>query len=92
MSFEILYHPVVVEHDIPRLSSTAKIAIKKAIENKLSERPEIFGKPLRRSLKNYRKLRVGDYRIIFRIDGEQIKIIIIAHRSWVYEKALNRIP
>ena len=33
--------------------------IKNAIENKLTTQLEVFGKPLRRSLKGYRSLRVG---------------------------------
>ena len=91
MSYELLYHELVVKEDIPKLSSTARITIKRSIEHKLREHPEVFGKPLRRSLKNYRKLRIGDYRVIFRIENMIIKIIIIAHRSLVYEKALKRI-
>lgn len=91
MSYEILYHESVIKDDIPKLSTSTKIAIRKAIEAKLTDRPEVFGKPLRRSLKNYRKLRVGDYRIIFRIEESTVKIFIIAHRSLVYQKALNRI-
>lgn len=90
MRYEIFYHEQVVSLDILSLSSSMKNRIRSAIEQKLTEHPEIFGKPLRRSLKNYRKLRVGDYRIIFRIEGKNIKILIIAHRSFVYENVLQR--
>lgn len=89
--FDIVYHPDVVKIDIPRLSNLDKNRIKKAIENKLATSPEIFGKPLRRSLKGYRKLRVGDYRAIYRIEGAKVKIFYIGHRSIVYEKADKRI-
>jgi len=91
VKFDIAYHPDVVEKDIPQLSPFDKDKIKKAIEEKLVVYPELFGKPLRRSLKGYRKLRVGDYRIIYRIEGERVKILYIGHRSIVYEKANKRL-
>lgn len=88
--YSIVYHPDVVDKDIPKLSSTWKKKIQAAIEEKLTTNPELYGKPLRRSLKHYRKLRVGDYRVIFRIEGDTIKIFVIQHRSIVYAKASNR--
>lgn len=91
MNFKILYHPRVVKNDIPRLPKTIKERIRKAIEEKLITRPDLYGKPLRRSLKGYRKLRVGDYRVIFRIEEATVKIFIIQHRSVVYQKEEARI-
>ena len=85
MSFVIRYHQQVVKEDIPVLPKKVRARIQKAIEEKLVTRPEVFGKPLRRSLKGYRKLRVGDYRVIFRIDERTVKIFVIRHRSVVYE-------
>ncbi len=76
--------------DIPKLSQTWKDKIKRAIENKLTTKPETFGKPLRRSLKGYRKLRVGDYRVIFRLEKKTVKILAILHRSIVYKKIGHR--
>lgn len=57
----------------------------KAILEKRTTRPETFGKPLQRSLKGYRRLRVGEYRAIFRIEKNSVKIFAIGHRSTVYE-------
>ena len=88
--FDIVYHESVVKEDIPRLSTTDKARVKKAIEEKLSTAPEAFGKPLRKSLKGYRKLRVGDYRLIFRIEDQTVKVLFISHRSLVYQVALKR--
>ena len=82
--FEILYHYLVVREDIPRLSKLWREKIRTAIEDRLVAEPDLYGKPLRRSLKGYRKLRVGDYRIIFKIDERKVKILIIQHRSVVY--------
>ena len=89
--FAIKYHHLVVKEDIPRLSNAYKRRIKENIERKLAERPEIFGEPLRKSLKGYRKLRVGDYRIIFKVQGKTIYILLIEHRSVVYREINKRI-
>ncbi len=53
--------------------------------------PDKYGMPLKRGLKGYRKMRVGAYRIVYRIVGEQIRIIIIGHRKDVYAKSKSRI-
>lgn len=91
MTFEIQYHEAVFGEDISRLSSKDRDRVKKVIEDKLMIRPDIFGKPLRRSLKGYLKLRVGDYRIIFRLRGSIVKVFAIQHRSVVYKKSLRRL-
>ena len=91
MNFEVIYHPLVVRNDIPRLSTAWKTKIQKAIEGRLTNHPETYGKPLRRSLKGYRKLRVGYYRIIFLLEKNTVKILTIQHRSVVYDKINKRI-
>jgi len=53
--------------------------------------PQQYGKPLRKTLKGYWKLRVGDYRIVFKIMGNAIYILGIIHRKKVYEKTGKRI-
>lgn len=90
MNFKIFYHPLVVRDDIPKLSVEWKTKIQKAIEERLITYPEVYGKPLRRSLKGYRKLRVGDYRVIFLLEKACIKILIIQHRSVVYNRIHKR--
>lgn len=89
--YKVLYHPDVVRDDIPSFDETTKRRVRSAIEQKLTTAPEIFGKPLRRSLKGYRKLRVGDYRIVFRITGHAVYVLAILHRSFVYEQSQRRI-
>ncbi|MEK7562912.1 MAG: type II toxin-antitoxin system RelE/ParE family toxin [Patescibacteria group bacterium] len=84
MSFVLRYHQQVVSEDIPALPKKERTRIQKALSEKMTTHPEIFGKPLRRSLKGYRRLRVGEYRVVFRIEQETIKILAIGHRSTVY--------
>lgn len=91
VAFTIVYHHAVVGEDIPRIGEAWRSKIKSAIEEKLITHPDIYGKPLRRSLRGYRKLRVGDYRVVFRIDGTRIKVFVIAHRSVVYMLIESRV-
>lgn len=89
--FTILYHELVVRDDIPRLSHEWRRRVKHSIEKKLTSKPDAYGKPLRRSLAGYRKLRVGDYRVIFRIERVAVKIFVIEHRSVAYRIAGERV-
>lgn len=90
LSYRVEYHEKVEREDIPALGSVTKDRVRKAIETKLIIAPDIFGKPLRRSLAGRRKLRVGDYRIIYRVEKMLVKILVIGHRSWVYKEEGTR--
>jgi mRNA interferase RelE/StbE len=85
ISFQLRYHEQVVAEDIPALPKKERVRIQKAIQEKLTTHPEVFGKPLRRSLRGYRRLRVGDYRVVYRIEKAMVKIFVIGHRLIVYE-------
>jgi len=91
LDFEIFYHSKVVKEDIVNLPQVWRNKIRSAVEEKLTIAPDFYGKPLRRSLKGYRKLRVGDYRIVFRIEGNRVYVLAIMHRSVVYKKITKRI-
>ena len=84
--FEIVYHPDVPAKDLPRIGAAEKQRIRHAIEQKLTYFPHEFGAPLRHTLKGYWKLRVGDWRIIYKIHGRAITILRIGHRREIYGK------
>ncbi|HEY1097198.1 MAG TPA: type II toxin-antitoxin system RelE/ParE family toxin [Alphaproteobacteria bacterium] len=84
--YQIVYLDSVVKEDIPDIPQRTRTQIKKAIEERLMTDPVSFGKPLRYSLKGHRRLRVGDYRIVYRIDAKTVTIIAIKHRKNVYEE------
>jgi len=89
--YKLVYHPVVVSKDIPKLSRDWKQKIHQTTEQRLATRPDLYGQPLRRSLKGYRKLRVGNYRVVFKIEVQIVYIIAIIHRSEVYKQAVKRV-
>ena len=84
---KIKYHPKVKIKDIPRLSSNIAVRIENAIRNRLMVNPVKYGFYLRGSLRGYRKLRVGDWRIIYRIVDKEIRIVAIGNRKDVYKFA-----
>ena len=63
--------------------------IRKAIEERLLVDPIHFGDALRKSLHGFRKMRVGDYRVIHKITGSTIVILMIRHRKDVYKKRIR---
>ncbi|PIP55476.1 MAG: addiction module antitoxin RelB [Candidatus Zambryskibacteria bacterium CG22_combo_CG10-13_8_21_14_all_42_17] len=91
LNFELFYHAKVVKDDIVSLPLIWRSKIRLAIEEKLTIAPDFYGKPLRRSLKGYHKLRVGDYCVVFRINGNKVYILAIMHRSVVYKKITRRL-
>ncbi len=88
--FTILYHPLVLKDDLPKIGAAHRSRLKKAIEHKLMRDPALFGIPLRQSLKGHRKLRVGDFRIVFSIDKQTVFVVAILHRSIVYQMVSKR--
>lgn len=85
--YRVIYSASVVKDDIPILPTTMKKRIQKAIEQRLMTEPFLFGKPLQYTFKGQRSLRVGDYRILYRIDevATVVHITAIKHRSVVYD-------
>jgi len=86
LTYRIEYLTSVVADDIPALPKSIKRQIRRAIETKLSTHPFELGKPLRYSLRGARRLRVGDYRVIYRIGPPNVALVVkIGHRREVYE-------
>ena len=85
MSFTLRYHPAVRSDDLPLIDRKMKDRIRKAIEERLQTLPHEYGEPLRKTLKGYWKLRVGDYRVVFKIMKSEVWILGIRHRKEIYK-------
>jgi len=90
MPYRLWYHHEVKKSDILKLNETMKKRIRDAIEKRLQVEPEKYSEPLRKTLKGYRKLRVGDYRIVLKIERQDIFILGICHRKDVYKRMEKR--
>ena len=71
---------------LARLPNRVATAIAEFIVGPLLEAPERVGKPLQRELGEYRAARRGAYRIIYRLDAEDlvVRVVRIEHRADVY--------
>jgi mRNA interferase RelE/StbE len=78
--YRLLYHPLVVSRDIPKLDPPVRRRIRAAIEAKLIDRPEAAAKPLPHTTQRLWSLRVGDWRVIFALREEEIWVLRIGHR------------
>ena len=87
--YEIVFHSRVID-DLKQIAPAIQKTVRKAIEGKLTTSPEVFGKPLQFSLKGVRSMRVGDYRVMFQMEKQVVKVILIGHRSSVYKEAKKR--
>ncbi len=91
MPFALLYHPQVVEEDLPPLPLNIQRRIAHAVATRLASAPEQHSAPLKGTLKGYWKLRVGDYRVVFKIAGTEVRILGILHRKQSYKNILRRV-
>jgi len=86
MSFHIQYAPNVAD-EVKKLPLNMLARIRRTVEERLTDNPFALTKPLQYSFKGQWRLRVGDYRVIFRVD-EMLKIVTVTHikhRSVSYE-------
>ncbi|MDD5449746.1 MAG: type II toxin-antitoxin system RelE/ParE family toxin [Candidatus Omnitrophica bacterium] len=91
MGYLLLYHPDILKEDLQNIPANIKARIRRAIETRLAVDPVHYGEPLQDSLKGHRRLRVGDWRVIYRIDGQEIIILKIGNRKDVYQKIFRRL-
>jgi len=91
VSFKLFYHPDVRDIDIPKLDKRVSERIRRAIESRPQTAPEQYGEPLKRTLKGYWKLRVGDYRVVFKIVKSEVWIFGIIHRKEIYNRITPRL-
>ena len=91
MTYRVVYHPDVIEQDLAGIDVDVANRIVHAIANKLTSHPAYFGEALRHKYRGYWKFRVGDYRIIYKIMGQEIRVYRIGHRRDVYVLSLSRL-
>lgn len=90
--YRLLYHPLVLSRDIPRLDPPTKNRIRVTIERKLTMHPEASAKPLAHTTQRLWSLRVGDWRVNFALRETEVRILKIGHRRDVDEERAYRKP
>ena len=77
MRWAVLYHHDF-EEDLKSVGPAAARRIVKAIDEKLIQAPLQFGAPLSGSLGSFRKLRVGDFRVVYQVFEEKVMVYVLA--------------
>ncbi len=77
MIWTVIYHQDV-EEDLLSLSPAMAGRVVQAIDSKLTRAPLDFGAPLFGNLADFRKLRVGDYRVMYRVIKERVQVFVLA--------------
>jgi len=93
--YRIVLDELVLERDLKPIDPRDRERILRAIKSKLSEVPGDFGSPLGGYLRGFWKLRVGAYRVIYRI-LEKEKLVDVAlvgfrRNEEAYDKMMKRI-
>ncbi|WEK32869.1 MAG: type II toxin-antitoxin system RelE/ParE family toxin [Candidatus Pseudomonas phytovorans] len=94
MSWSVKFHPEV-EGDLKQLGTAEARRILKVVRERIAEgEPDKLGKTLRGVLAGCRRLRTGDVRIVYRIQGTEVVVVLCvgARRDdEVYEAAVKRV-
>jgi mRNA interferase RelE/StbE len=86
VQFYIIYSDKVISDHIPAIPSANRSQIARAISERLTQNPIGHGKPLTGKLKGLWRLRVGDWRVIYEIEGSKVIIYTIGNRKDVYKR------
>ena len=94
MKWKVFYHPEV-EEDLTSVGRGAARRIVKAIDKKLTTEPLKFGDPLSGNLAMFRKLRIGDFRVVYQVVENQVIVYVLAvgprRDKEVYQEASSRL-
>jgi mRNA interferase RelE/StbE len=93
--WKVKIHKLVLSKDFKSVSHSDKRTILKNIHKKLTISPFEYGKPLLGELKGYWRLRVGDYRVIYKIKEDIVEVLVIKvgirRDDEVYKKLIPRL-
>lgn len=88
--YDVRLHPGVSK-DLSSIPRNVADRILSAIDQRLAAAPDRYGERLRKSLRGYWKLRVGDHRVVYAIVGRQVRVFGAMDRKEVYERIAPRL-
>ncbi|MDH5259248.1 MAG: type II toxin-antitoxin system RelE/ParE family toxin [Gammaproteobacteria bacterium] len=78
MVWDVTYHPEVKD-DLDSIGDAEARRVLKVVKDRIIDgSPDKIGKPLRGNLAGCRRIRTGSYRIIYKVDGNSIKVLVLA--------------
>jgi mRNA interferase RelE/StbE len=84
LAYNIVYKKSI-QRDLKRLSKAESQRVLNKIEEELSENADNYP-VLKGQFTGLRKYRIGDYRVIYAILGDDVLVLRIGHRKEVYKK------
>ena len=88
MAYNIVYKKSVAR-DLKRLSKAEALRILNQIEKELPKEADTHP-ILKGQFAGLRKYRVGDYRVIYALLGDDVLILRIGHRRDVYKRGISK--
>ena len=93
--WQIKIHRLVIEEDFKKIPSLDQKQILISIQKKIFVDPEAYGKPLRGEFSGYWRLRVGDYRVVYKIVKDEVLVYVIKvgirRDDRIYRELLSRL-
>ena len=86
MAYNIVYKKSV-QRDLKKLSKAEARRVLNQVEEELSRKADTYP-VLKGQFAGLRKYRVGDYRVIYAILGDEVLVLRIGHRKEVYRKEM----
>lgn len=91
----VLIHPLVFSEDLKRFDPPVQRQLMKTLRKRLLVDPKAYGEPMRGELAGLWKLRVGEYRVVYRIAEKRIEVLVLKigiRRDFeVYRELLHRL-
>ncbi len=84
MAYQLIYTKSASK-DIQKLDVVAKRKIKNKIEG-YTQKPLFYAKKLNKSALGDYRWRIGNYRVVFDLDGQKIVILRVGHRKEIYRR------
>lgn len=73
----VLLHPLVLSEDLKRLDPPVSRQIVQTLRKRLSTDPKAYGHPLGDEFAGLWRLRVGDYRAVYRIVENRVEVLVL---------------
>jgi mRNA interferase RelE/StbE len=86
LAYNIVYKKSV-QRDLKKLSKAEARRVLNQVEEELSKNADTYP-VLKGQFAGLRKYRVGDYRVIYAILGDEVLVLRIGHRKEVYRKEM----
>jgi mRNA interferase RelE/StbE len=86
LAYNIVYKKSV-QRDLKKLSKAEARRVLNQVEEELSKNADTYP-VLKGQFAGLRKYRVGDYRVIYAILGDEVLVLRIGHRKEVYKKQI----